>query len=256
MEPTGCLDVNGTSLEYQWLAGNPEKPAMVLLHEGLGCVAMWRDFPQQLQEAIGCGVFVYSRQGYGGSDPCTLPRPITYMHDEADVLANILDALPNRNVFLLGHSDGASIATIYAGGHKNPGLRGIILIAPHFFVEEISLEAIRKARTSFDQGILRHLLKKYHGDNIDCAFRGWNGAWLDPEFTSWDITDYLERVDVPILGIQGREDEYGTLAQMQAIETLAKNRRKALVLENCGHEIHRQCASKLTAAVSDFLADT
>ena len=175
------ITVNGKTLEAVCYGPPPGKaPTIVMLHEGLGCVALWRDFPRKVAEATGFGVFAWSRAGYGQSDPVELPRPLDYMTREAlDVLPGVLDAIGFRYGILLGHSDGASIAAIYAGGVEDFRVRGLVLMAPHFFTEEAGLQAIAAAKTAYEGGDLRERLAKYHG-HVDNAFYGWNGAWLDP----------------------------------------------------------------------------
>ena len=173
--------LDGRTLETQWWGPGPDAaPTLVLLHEGLGCVALWRDFPEALAAATGCGVFAYSRFGYGGSDSVALPRPMSYMHDEAvDVLAAVLDAAGVRRAVLLGHSDGGSIAAIHAGAVRDPRVVGVVLMAAHFFVEDLNIASIRAIKENYEQGDLRARLARYHRD-VDVAFRGWNDAWLDP----------------------------------------------------------------------------
>ena len=184
-----------------------DAPTLVLLHEGLGSVGLWRDVPQRLAEATGCGVFAYSRFGYGQSDPVPLPRPMTYMHDEAlHVLPRVLDAAgirtrdrdrPFRRRF--HRRDPCRRHP----GHKR--LRGLVLIAAHFFVEDLNIASIEQIRQTYEQGDLRHRLARHHRD-VDVAFHGWNGAWLDPRFRAFDITEYLPRIRVPILALQGADD--------------------------------------------------
>ncbi len=175
----------------------------MLLHEGLGCVALWRDFPEILAEATGCGVFAYSRFGYGDSEPVTLPRPMSYMHDEAvGVLPHVLDAAGIRRGLLIGHSDGGSIAAIHAGTLHDPRLAGVVMIAAHFFVEDVNITAIRAIKDAYATGNLRERLARYHRD-VDVAFRGWNDAWLDPHFRDFDITEQVSRIEVPVLALQG-----------------------------------------------------
>src|SRR5262249_6667808 len=159
------------------------------------------------------GVLAYSRLGYGNSDPVSLPRPLSYMHDEArDIFPVLLDTMGIRKTILIGHSDGASIATIYAGSRQDFRVRGLVLIAPHFFVEAAGLQAIAAAKTAYEHHGLRLRLARYHGANVDGAFWGWNRAWLDPAFRTWRIDDHLGFIRVPMLILQGTEDEYGTLA--------------------------------------------
>jgi pimeloyl-ACP methyl ester carboxylesterase len=211
-------------------------PTIVLLHEGLGCSAMWQDFPQRLSAASGADVFAYSRAGYGGSSACALPRPLDYMQREAQqTLPQVLDAIDAPAVVLLGHSDGASIAAVYAGAHADPRVQGVVMVAPHFFVEAPGLLAIAQAKIAFEQHGLRDKLRKYHGDNVDCAFRGWNEAWLHPDFRRWDITHYLPNIKAPILTIQGEHDQYGSAAQLRAVSEHCATSVETLVLPDCAH---------------------
>ena len=185
-------------------------PTIVMLHEGLGCVGLWGAFPEQLASATGAGVFVYSRAGYGKSSPGKLPRSVNFMDEEAlDVLPRVLAAIGFQRGILFGHSDGASIATIYAGSVQDHRVRGLVLIAPHFFTEEMGLAEIRRTSDEYAAGPLRDKLKRWHGD-VDCAFRTWNGPWLHPDFRHWDITEALGYIRVPILIVQGADDQYGT----------------------------------------------
>src|SRR5690348_17597439 len=162
-------------------------PTIVMLHEGLGSAGPWGQFPDKTAAAAGAGVFAYSRAGYGNSTGARLPRTTAFMDEEArEVLPRVLDAIGFRRGFLLGHSDGASIATIYAGSVQDHRVRGVVLIAPHFFTEEMGIAEIRRARDAFAAGPLREKLKRWHAD-VDCAFRSWSDPWLDPEFDKWDI---------------------------------------------------------------------
>ena len=210
---TGFLDLPPLRLEYRMIGPRPDAaPTIVMLHEGLGSVALWGTFPEKLAAATGAGVFVYSRAGYGKSSPGKLPRSVTFMHEEAtDVLPRVLDAIGFQRGFLFGHSDGASIAAIYAGSVQDHRVRGLVLIAPHFFTEEMGLAEIDRARAAFAAGTLREKLKRWHAD-VDCAFRSWSEPWLDPQFRKWDITDALGYIRVPILIVQGENDQYGTLS--------------------------------------------
>lgn len=256
MQPRrGTMRIAGADLETAWFGPQPgERPTLVLLHEGLGCVAMWRGFPQALSEATGCGVLVYSRQGYGGSSPVPLPRPLSYMHDEAfNVVGGILDGQKIERAILVGHSDGASIAAIYAGGVADARVRALVLMAPHFFVEDVSVESIAEAKVAYETTDLRERLKRYHGDNVDCAFHGWNGAWLDPGFRAWDITEYLPSIRVPVLIVQGQGDEYGTAAQPRAAQQECMCPVEVALLPECGHAPFRDQPDKTLAAVVGFV---
>jgi pimeloyl-ACP methyl ester carboxylesterase len=212
-----------------------QAPTIVMLHEGLGCVGLWRDFPQKLAAATGHGVFAYSRAGYGGSDPVDLPRPLDYMSREARFsLPAALDAIHFKRGILLGHSDGASIAAIAAGERADERIKGLILMAPHLFTEEMGLASIAEARRAYETGDLRVKLAKYHA-HVDCAFRGWNDAWLDPGFKAWNIEDAVGRWRVPALVIQGADDQYGTLKQIRAIEARSPAPVQSLILHACRH---------------------
>ena len=212
-----------------------QAPTIVMLHEGLGCVALWRDFPAKLAAATGHGVFAYSRAGYGGSDRIDPPRPLDYMSREARFsLPAVLEAIGFERGTLLGHSDGASIAAIYAGEHSDERIKGLVLMAPHLFTEEPGLASIAEARRAYETGDLRAKLAKYHA-HVDSAFRGWNGAWLDPGFKAWNIEDAVRRWRVPALVIQGVDDQYGTLEQIRSIEARSPAPVTSLILQACRH---------------------
>ncbi|MBW4709319.1 alpha/beta hydrolase [Roseobacter sp. YSTF-M11] len=254
-KPGQMLEVDGVALEYACFGQPPGTlPTLVMLHEGLGCVALWRDVPQQLAAATGLGVFVYSRQGYGQSDSIGLPRPLDYMTREAeDVLGAVLNAAGMRDVILLGHSDGATIASIYAGSVSDMRVRGLILIAPHFFTEPTGLAAIRAAGQAFASGDMRHRLARHH-KNVDAAFRGWHDAWTDPAFESWNVADAIDHLRVPVLAIQGRDDPYGTLAQLEEIDTRIYAPFESVILDNCGHAPHFEQPESTRDAIAEFCA--
>ncbi len=251
------LTINGTGLETRWIGpGADRAPTIVLLHEGLGSVRQWGDFPDALAQATGCGVFLYSRAGYGGSDPVTLPRPLSYMSDEAlETLPHVLDAIGFRRGVLLGHSDGASIATIYAGSVQDQRVRGLILLAPHFFVEDVSVQSITAARVAYETTNLRDRLAKYHGANVDCAFHGWNDAWLDPGFRTWDIRETIAYVRIPMLIVQGAKDRYGTEAQLRAAEEEAYCPVEIALLEGVGHAPHIERPEATLRAAVGFVRE-
>lgn len=250
---TGALLVGGKRLEAACHGPPPdEAPTIVLLHEGLGCVALWRDFPRALAQATGFGVFAWSRAGYGQSDPADLPRPLDYMTREAvESLPRVLDAIGFRRGVLLGHSDGASIAAIYASSVTDFRLRGLILMAPHFFTEPEGLASIEQARIAYENGDLRARLAKYH-KRVDNAFRGWNGAWLDPGFKSWNIAESIDYLRVPVLAIQGADDQYGTLAQIREIEDRIYSPVDVEILADCRHSPHLEHPEKTMAAIVDY----
>jgi pimeloyl-ACP methyl ester carboxylesterase len=218
--------MTGVAIETRWI-GEPAPGALVFLHEGLGSVAQWRDTPAEIARLAGLPALVYSREGYGHSSPASVPRPLTYMHDEAACIPHV-DA-----PILVGHSDGASIAIIAAGErHVHP--RALVLIAPHVFVEDVSVASIAAARDAYEHGDLRARLAKYH-DDVDGAFWGWNRAWLDPGFRAWNLEAYLPRIRVPTLVVQGSADQYGTLAQVDAIERQLAGPVETLIVDGAGH---------------------
>ena len=254
LAPSGFLRVDDSDLEYRMIGPQPsEATTIVMLHEGLGAAALWGDFPQALQAATGMGVFVYSRAGYGGSSPVTLPRPLDYMSREAlDVLPALLDAIGFQRGVLLGHSDGASIAAIYAGGSGDHRLRGVVLLAPHFIVEDVSVASIAAIRTTYETTDLRTKLARWHR-NVDNAFYGWNDAWLDPDFRRWDISEYLAYIRVPIAILQGEADQYGTVRQVEIAQEECYCPVDVTLLPQSGHSPHREAPELTLATVSDFV---
>jgi pimeloyl-ACP methyl ester carboxylesterase len=247
------IDTAGHRLEFERIAGSAAAPSLVFLHEGLGSVALWRDFPAKLAQATGAPAVVYSRHGYGASDRLTAPRDVDYMHREAlETLPSLRAALGLEEVILIGHSDGASIALIHAGSGRWP-VRALILEAPHVFVEDVSVESIAAARTAYAATDLRRRLERYHSD-VDGAFRGWNDIWLNPAFRGWNIEQYLPGVRAPVLAIQGADDEYGTLAQIEAIARGGAGPFERLVLAHCKHSPHRDQEEAVLAAMTGFIA--
>ena len=230
-------------------------PTLVFLHDGIGCAATWRDFPEALARETGCGALVYSRAGYGGSDPVPLPRPLTYMHDEGFLaLPDLLDAAGVRRAYLVGHSDGGSIALLHASTPRAlPRVRGLLLEAPHVFCEEITVRSIEAARDEYLRTGLRAKLERHHGGNVDCAFWGWNRAWLDPGFLAWNIEDCLPAVTVPALVVQGTDDPYGSLRQVEAIERQCGGPVRRCILERCGHTPHREQRDRTLSAMAAFV---
>jgi len=255
-EISGFFDIDGVTLEYQLHIPAPKNNlTLVLLHEGLGCVALWKDFPFQLARRTQCRVLAYSRAGYGGSAPCPLPRPLSFMHDEGlQILPLVLAAAEIDQYVLLGHSDGASIALIHAGEAAGSGLRGLVLMAPHVFVEELPLASIGAAATAFQETDLRQRLARYHGDNVDCAFWGWNRAWLDPDFRSWNLESYLPAIQVPTLLLQGKDDEYGTVRQLKKIATPLGPLADTVLIPACGHAPFRDQPAAVLDRITGFLA--
>ncbi len=251
----GSIQVDGGVLECAaWGAAPDDSLALVLLHEGLGCVALWRDFPSLLAQNTGCSVFAYSRFGYGQSDACALPRPLDYMTREAtDVLSQVLDAAGIKRCVLVGHSDGATISAIYAGSVIDHRVRGVVLIAPHFFTEPFAQEAIRQAKVQFDTADLKPRLAKYHKD-AEVAFRGWNNAWLDPAFEAdWDVSDVIDYIRVPVLAIQGDQDQYGSHAQLDVLEQRLYSPLDIRMIDNCKHSPHIEHSELSCRHITEFV---
>ena len=250
----GFLDLGAMRLEYRMIGPRPNAaPAIVMLHEGLGSVGLWGAFPDKLAAATGAGVFVYSREGHGRSSPAKLPRPLSFMDDEAfNVLPRIFAAIGFQRGIFLGHSDGASIATIYAGGVQDHRVRGLVLMAPHFFTEERGLAEIRRAGEAFDAGVLRDKLKRWHAD-VDGAFRSWIGPWLDPDFRKWDITEALGYIRVPILIVQGAGDQYGTLRQVEVAKEECFCPVETAILARARHSPHLDAPEVTLEAVAGFI---
>src|SRR6516165_12044232 len=250
---TGFLNINGADLEYRMIGPLPDQaPTIVMLHEGLGSAALWGDFPDRLQAATGAGVFVYSRAGYGASSPVKLPRPLDYMHVEAlEVLPKLLEAIGFRRGLLVGHSDGASIAAIYAGGVQDHRVRALALIAPHFIVEDISVSSIAEIKTAYETTDLRTKLARWHKD-VDNAFYGWNGAWLDPTFRNWDISDSLAYIRVAVAAMQGADDQYGAIRQVEIAQEECYCPVDVTIIAGAGHQPHREAPAVTLDAISDF----
>jgi len=250
----GFLDLGDMRLEYRMIGPRPgAAPTIVMLHEGLGSVGLWGSFPDQIAAATGAGVFVYSRAGYGKSSPGKLPRTTAFMHEEAlEVMPRLLDAIGFKRGILLGHSDGASIAAIYAGSVEDHRVRGLVLIAPHFFTEDMGIAEIERAREAFVAGDLRDKLERWHAD-VDCAFRTWNEPWLDPQFRKWDITEVLGYIRVPILIVQGSDDQYGTLKQVETAKEECYCPVETLVLPGVRHVPQREAPEVTLQGVADFI---
>ena len=256
LESDGFLDIAGHRLHYQFhRAADVDAPALVLLHEGLGSVAMWGDWPLRLAQATQAHVFVYSRAGYGRSSPVALPRPLTYMKDEAQqVVPLLLDRLGFSRIVLVGHSDGGSIAAIYAGLSGDQRIRGLCLMAPHFFNEDICVAAIAQAKIAYETGDLKRRLARYH-DNVDVAFYGWNGAWLDPEFLKWNIEEFLPGIRVSALVIQSDNDPYGTIKQVESIQHTSGALVTAAIIKGIGHSPHRDAADQTLHLIPKFCGE-
>ena len=249
----GFIEIGASRLEYRMVGPHPDEAAtFVLLHEGLGSVGLWGDFPDRLAAATGLGVFAYSRAGYGRSSASVMPRRISFMHEEArDVLPLVLDAIGLRRGVLLGHSDGASIATIYAGRVADHRIGGLVLLAPHFFTEAFGVAEIARMRALYATGDLRAKLARWHQDP-DNAFYSWSGPWLDPEFRKWDLTEELAHIRVPMLIIQGEDDQYGTLRQVEFARAACTCPVEATILPGIRHMPHREAPEATMAAIVEF----
>jgi len=246
------VDIASHRIEYERIeVAGDRRCALVFLHEGLGSIATWRDFPERVARAARCDAIVYSRYGYGKSDPLAEARSVRYMHDEALVaLPQLLDHLEIDRPVLIGHSDGGSIALIRAGAGARR-VRAVVTLAAHVLVEDISVASIASAKTAYETTDLRERLARYHGD-VDSAFWGWNRIWLAPEFRDWNIEEYLPRIGCPVLAIQGIDDEYGTMEQMRRIDAGVDD-VELLALQNCRHSPHRDQPEAVLAAMADFL---
>lgn len=249
----GLLDIGDQRLEYRMIGPPPdEAPTLVMLHEGLGCVGLWGDFPDRLAGATGAGVFVYSRAGYGKSSTVPLPRPVSFMHTEArEVLPRVLASIGFRRGILVGHSDGASIAAIYAGSVQDHRVRGVVLMAPHFFTEDMGIASIAQAHEAYATGDLRRKLARWH-DNVDAAFHTWNDVWLNPDFRAWDITEELAYIRVPMLIVQGKNDQYGTLRHVETAQRECYCPVETALLD-IGHSPHREAPAETLRVVSEFI---
>jgi pimeloyl-ACP methyl ester carboxylesterase len=251
---SGFLDLGSQRLEYRMIGPRPgDAPTLVLLHEGLGCVEMWGDFPEKLAAATGTGVFVYSREGYGRSSPAKLPRSLFFMHDEArETLPQILDAIGFQRGLLVGHSDGGSIAAIYGGSVQDHRVQGLVLMAPHFIVEDVTSASIAEMRKAYDAGDLRARLARYHAD-VDATVHGWSDVWLKSDFRQWDLTEDLAYIRVPVLIIQGEDDQYGTVRQVEIAQEECYCPVEVLMLPDTRHVPHREAPEKTLTAITDFV---
>jgi pimeloyl-ACP methyl ester carboxylesterase len=239
-------------LEFQWVGDTASTlPPLVFLHEGLGSVAMWKDFPARLCLLHGLRGLVFSRYGYGRSTPKPAGErwPVSFMHQQAfEVLPPLFERLGIERPWLFGHSDGGSIALLYASRHP---VSGLVVVAPHVFTEDMGIASIEAASTAYETTDLRARLARYHAD-VDSAFRGWNDVWLDPAFRAWNIEAELEAIRCPVLAVQGEDDEYGTLEQIHAIARRVPH-TKVLVLPDCGHSPHRDQPDRLIAETGAFI---
>ena len=247
------VNIGGAAIEVLRVGDDAWKPTIVMLHEGLGCVALWRDIPELLHTETAYNVVAYSRLGYGGSDPTELPRPVDHMRIEGEeFLPRLFAALEIDKPILFGHSDGATIALEFAGARPND-LTALVLLAPHVFVEELSLISIRAINEQYSEGGLREKLARYHGDNVDCAFRGWCDTWLSPRFASWNMVSKLASIGVPVIQFQGTADEYGTRVHVDAIERSVRGPCLTRLIADCGHAPHLEHKQLVLTEVAEFI---
>jgi pimeloyl-ACP methyl ester carboxylesterase len=245
------VEIDGQRLEALEHAGDPDECPLVLLHEGLGSVSAWRDFPEALHRATSRRVIAFSRFGHGRSDPPRASRTPRFFHEEALlVLPEVLRRLDAEEPILVGHSDGASIGLIHAAAHPT---RGLVLMAPHVVVEDATLDAILKTRERFEKADLRERLARHH-DDPDVAFHNWCDVWLDPAFRSWTLEPEAERVTCPVLMIQGADDPYGTLDQLDRIEARVQGPVRRRVVPG-GHSPHRDAPEPVLREITRFVQE-
>jgi pimeloyl-ACP methyl ester carboxylesterase len=249
----GFLDLGDLRLEYRTAglrAG--EAPSLILLHEGLGSAGMWGEFPEKLAAATGLGVFAWSRVGYGHSSAAKLPRALDFMHGEArEILPKLLDAIGFRQGLLIGHSDGASIAAIYGGSVQDHRVRGLVLMAPHFIVEDVTINSIREIRHAFDTSDVRQRFQRWHAD-AGATVRGWTDVWMTNDFRTWDLRDDLAHIRVPILIVQGEHDHYGTERQIRIAQDECYCPVDVLLIPDIQHIPHREAPEATLKAIVEF----
>jgi pimeloyl-ACP methyl ester carboxylesterase len=252
--PSNFVTVGRRSLEYRRIAAAADSPTLVFLHEGLGSISQWRDFPDRIVEATGLPAIVYARYGHGQSEVLQQAHGVDFMHREAlESLPEFLRQMSIARPILIGHSDGASIALIYAGsGHP---LQALVAMAPHVFVEDISIDSIAAAKRAFETTDLPQKLARHHRDPVK-TFYGWNDVWLAPAFRNWNIEGFLSAIKCPLLAIQGRDDEYGSMGQVDAIARQAGGPVEVLKLERCGHSPQRDQPEIVARAIVEFVKST
>ncbi|MCP4439504.1 MAG: alpha/beta hydrolase [Aureispira sp.] len=234
-----------------WQESGQNKPTLVFLHEGLGSLEMWRDFPDKLIAAMGLNAIIYERQGYGQSDPLELPRPVNYLEIEAqEWLPPLLEKLEIKNPILVGHSDGGSIALVYAALHP---ITAVIAMAAHVYVEPVTIEGIKKVVAQYDPNVMGKKLEKYHGSKTADTFSAWADTWLRPDFLDWNIESFLPQITAPALIIQGKDDEYASPAHVDSILDGIGQHATALMVDNCGHSPHLQAKEQVLNSIISFI---
>lgn len=239
-------------LEIESVSGLNDKPTLVFLHEGLGSIAQWGSFPSHLCAATGCSGFLYERSGYGNSDPDSGEWPMDYLETETDILHGVLNGCNVKNPVLIGHSDGGTIAILYAARHSER-LKGVITEAAHIFIEDVTLKGIVEAVKVYENSGLKEKLAKYHGDKTDAVFWRWANRWLDPAFRGWNVEASLSGITCPLMVIQGKGDEYATLAQVDGITSQVSGPVKGIIIEDCGHVPHHQARKRVIEEMAGFI---
>jgi pimeloyl-ACP methyl ester carboxylesterase len=254
---TDFLKLNSRKIEIQWHGKNKKnRPTLIFLHEGLGCARMWKNFPEKLSRQTDCPALVFSRPGYGHSDPAPLPWKINFMHKQAlCILPDIIKKTGIKTYILVGHSDGGSIGIIFSGSPHAKGLKCLITQAAHVFCEEKTLASICQAKIQYEHKNLKQGLEKYHGKNTENAFRGWNDAWLAPNFINWNIEKYLSHIDIPMLAIQGKNDQYGTIEQIRSIQKRVKQVKTCLI-NDTSHSPHLEQPEIVLNIMAKFVHQT
>lgn len=247
------IEVSGSLLYVQLIREHENRPTIVFLHDSLGCVALWRDFPHLLAAATSCNLLIYDRKGYGRSEPMqSVHRTNRYLEDEADVLNALLLQLNITRAILFGHSDGGSIALIAAAKYP-AGIEAVISEAAHIFVEQETVDGLKAAVESYRETILKSRLAKYHGEKTDAVFRAWTETWLSKEYSTWSIEHFLPNITCPTLIIQGEKDEYGTMKQVQGIAGGVKGRTETYILPGVAHTPHKEAPSETAEKAQEFI---
>ncbi|MBX7226346.1 MAG: alpha/beta hydrolase [Chitinophagales bacterium] len=240
-------------LEIKRIDKFPDRPTIVFLHDSLGCIELWRDFPQKLAEATQCNVLIYDRLGYGKSAPMpTHDRPTNYMELEADILHELLQKSKIDNAILFGHSDGATIALLTASKFPDR-IKAVIVEAAHIFVEDVTLQGIYEAVESYKNTNLSERLAKYHGDKVEALFKAWTETWTRADYRSWNIEHFLPNITCPLLFIQGEADEYGTLAQVEKTISQVSGKAEKYVIPNVGHTPHKEASELVLNRSTKFI---
>ncbi len=247
------IEYKGKNIYSEYYQLNGERPTLVFLHDSLGCVQLWRDFPQKLAEITQCNLFLYDRIGYGKSAAMeTSERDINYLELEADILGDLLKSENIKNAIFIGHSDGGSIALLAAAKYPE-NVKAVIVEAAHIFVETVTLEGIREAIQAYETTNLAERLAKYHGDKVDVLFEAWTETWTSEAYRNWNVESFLPHIVAPILFIQGEKDEYGTLLQVEKTLNQVKGKKEQFLIPQVGHTPHKECPDLILERMSQFV---